>query len=57
MTANKQHSEPSKKRKADLEIRDLKPPTDPKAGAAKPRAEGKGRAVKTGEIDFMKEFR
>ncbi len=56
MSTKKQPSEPNDKKKSDLEVHDLKPAKDPKAGAGKPSTQNKNRPTKTGEVDFMKDL-
>jgi hypothetical protein len=56
MTTKKQEPQPPEKKKSDVEVRDLEPKKDPKAGSSKSQGEGKDQPRRTGEIDFMRGF-
>jgi hypothetical protein len=56
MTTKKQEPQPPEKKKPDVEVRDLEPKKDPKAGSSKSQGEGKDQPRRTGEIDFMRGF-
>jgi hypothetical protein len=57
MTTKKQEPQQTpEKKKSDIEVRDLEPKKDPKAGSSKSQAEGKDQPRRTGEIDFMRGF-
>jgi hypothetical protein len=42
-----------KKKKREIEVRDLKPKTDAKGGATEADKDDKGPSRRTGEADFM----
>ncbi len=45
--------DPAKKKKKEVEVRDLKPKSDAKGGATKPNKDEKRTFARTGEADFM----
>ena len=45
--------ESAEKKKREVEVRDLKPKTDPKGGATDAKKGDKRAARRTGEADFM----
>jgi len=45
--------EPTKEKKRELKIRDLKPKSDAKGGASERERDEKPTVRRTGEIDFM----
>jgi len=45
--------ESRKKKKKEVEVRDLKPKSDAKGGATKPNKDEKNTFPRTGEADFM----
>ena len=45
--------EPTKKKKKEDEVRDLKPKSDAKGGATKPNKDNKDTFPRSGEADFM----
>ena len=51
----KENSEPEspEKKKQEVEVRDLKPKTDPKGGATDAKKGDKCASGRTGEADFM----
>ena len=50
--------ESAEKKKREVEVRDLKPKTDPKGGAADTKKKDDKRASgRTGEVDFMKDLK
>jgi len=54
MMTTKQEPQPPEKKKSNVEVRDLKPKKDPKAGSNKSQTEEQNRSGRTGEIDFMR---
>jgi hypothetical protein len=54
MTTKKQEPSAPEKKKTDVEVRDLKPKLDPKAGSSRSQAGEKNQAGRTREIDFMR---
>ena len=44
----------AKKEKREIDVRDLKPKTDPKGGATDEKKENKRPSGRKGEADFMK---
>ncbi len=51
----KENSEPEspEKKKQEVDVRDLKPKTDPKGGATDAKKDDKRASGRTGEADFM----
>ncbi len=51
----KENSEPEspEKKKQEVDVRDLKPKTDPKGGATDAKKDDKRASSRTGEADFM----
>jgi len=51
----KENSQPEseEKKKREVDVRDLKPKTDPKGGATDAKEEDKRGSGRTGEADFM----
>ena len=49
----KRDPQPPEKKKSDVEVRDLEPKKDPKAGSSKSQVDGKNRPRRIGEIDIM----
>ena len=50
--------ESTEKKKREVEVRDLKPKTDPKGGATEAKKKDDKRASgRTGEVDFMKDLK
>ena len=45
--------ESEEKKKREVEVRDLKPKTDPKGGATDAKEDDKRASGRTGEADFM----
>jgi hypothetical protein len=54
MPNEKSQSESTEEKKREVEVRDLKPKTDPKGGAADPKEDDKRAPGRKGEADFMK---
>jgi hypothetical protein len=46
--------ESAEKKKREVEVRDLKPKTDPKGGTKDEKKDGKRASGRKGEADFMK---
>ena len=55
----KENSEPEspEKKKQEVDVRDLKPKTDPKGGATDAKKDDKRASGRTGEVDFMKDLK
>jgi hypothetical protein len=53
MLNEKSQTESAEKKKREVEVRDLKPKTDPKGGATDAKKDDKGGSGRTGEADFM----
>ena len=49
--------ESAEKKKREVEVRDLKPKTDPKGGATDGKKDEERASGRTGEVDFMKGLR
>jgi hypothetical protein len=49
--------ESAEKKKRKVEVRDLKPKTDPKGGATDAKKDDERASERTGEVDFMKGLR
>jgi hypothetical protein len=54
MPDQKSQPESAEKKGREIELRDLKPNTDPKGGAAKDKKDDKRSSGRKGEADFMK---
>jgi hypothetical protein len=54
MPNEKSRPESAEKKKRDLEVRDLKPKTDPKGGSEDEKKDDKRPSGRKGEADFMK---
>ena len=48
--------ESTEKKKREVEVRDLKPKTDPKGGATDAKKDEKRTSGRTGEADFMEDL-
>ena len=53
MPNEKSERESAEKKKREVEVRDLKPKTDPKGGATDAKKGDKRASRRTGEADFM----
>ena len=53
MPSQNSQPESAEKKKREIEVRDLKPKTDPKGGATDEKKDDKGDSSRTGEADFM----
>ncbi len=49
--------ESAKKKKGEVEVRDLKPKIDPKGGTKDTKKDDKSASSRTGEADFMEGLR
>jgi hypothetical protein len=54
MPNEKSRPESAEKKKRDLEVRDLKPKTDPKGGSEDEKKDDRRPSGRKGEADFMK---
>ena len=54
----KENSKPEseEKKKREVDVRDLKPKTDPKGGATDAKKDAKRTSGRTGEADFMEDL-
>ena len=53
MLSENSQPESAEKEKQKVEVRDLKPKTDPKGGATDAKKDDKRPSARTGEADFM----
>jgi hypothetical protein len=53
MPSEKSQHESAEKKKREVEVRDLRPKTDPKGGATDEKKDDKRASGRTGEADFM----
>ena len=54
MPDQKSQPESAEKKRREIELRDLKPKTDPKGGATDEKKDDKRSSGRKGEADFMK---